>query len=455
MKFCPNCGAQIADGSKFCTECGTKISIPEPVYATPVIPIEEPPTVPSYEPPAHPVYKPPVKPVEEPLAQPTYSPFKIKDGAPKPKQSKAPKAPKEPREKKPVNKIAILFAVVGVLVLLVIGLLIALLSGSGKDAKSELGLYEGVSCSMDGGTVSAEGEWIKLQKNGKAKLYIMDSEFSAKWSLKGETLELEQSGDTYQGTLKNGVIVIDLVGATYTFAKEEEANEPVTYKAVTCISGGQILDEELMDLIGGCYVRFAGDGAGTFYCFGDKIPLTYDDKALKIDGDTMPYTIKGNTMEFTYVDGTGFTLELTEEDLEEAAAADNGWDSEKWEDQEMTFGLPTAMDWIGLPIGELTMEEATVNFRQDGCSGTAWLEPDGSGTLVVDRLDLYLYDMDFLSARDLLIEQFGEPTDEGEEPYAASNGGAVTYCWFDHPAGSLHLSSASEEEFLQITIDTE
>ena len=123
--------------------------------------------------------------------------------------------------------------------------------------------------------------------------------------------------------------------------------------------------------------------------------------------------------------------------------------------QEMALGLPAAMDWIGLPLGELSMEEATVSFRQDGCSGTAWLEPNDSGTLVVYRLDLYLYDMDFLSARDLLIEQFGEPADEGEEPYAASNGGAVTYCWFDHPAGSLCLSSASEEEYLQIMIDTE
>lgn len=69
MKFCTECGAQLADSMKFCTECGAKLAIPAPppapVYeepAAPVAPVYEEPTAPAapvYEEPAAPSYTPP------------------------------------------------------------------------------------------------------------------------------------------------------------------------------------------------------------------------------------------------------------------------------------------------------------------------------------------------------------------------------------------------------------
>lgn len=126
------------------------------------------------------------------------------------------------------------------------------------------------------------------------------------------------------GCLLSVLVVVLLLIVLFRGCGNDTASEPATYKAVTMISGGQILDEELMELIGGCYLRFHGDGTGTFYCFGDRIALTYDDKVMTVDGATMPYTVKGKTLEFTYVDGSGFTMERTQEDPEQADA-DNGW----------------------------------------------------------------------------------------------------------------------------------
>ena len=155
MRFCSYCGAKIADGIRFCTECGARIEVPEPVCASPVK------EAPAYEPPRQTVYMPPVQPKQE-----------------------------KPKEKKPVSKTGVLIAVIGVLVLIVIGLLIALLAGGRSETTDVVGLYEGVSCKVGGITIGAEEDWIKLQKNGRAKLCIMDSEFSGKWELDGEKLTL-------------------------------------------------------------------------------------------------------------------------------------------------------------------------------------------------------------------------------------------------------------------------
>ena len=60
--------------------------------------------------------------------------------------------------------------------------------------------------------------------------------------------------------------------------------------------------------------------------------------------------------------------------------------------------------------------------------------------------------MDYSEVREILIERYGEPTDEGEEPYVESNGGAVLYSWFEYSGGTVHLASGSEQDFLEITV---
>ncbi|MBQ9733862.1 MAG: zinc-ribbon domain-containing protein, partial [Clostridia bacterium] len=50
MRFCPNCGSQVPDTSKFCTECGEKLTVVahapeeqcvEPAFEVPAAPVIE------------------------------------------------------------------------------------------------------------------------------------------------------------------------------------------------------------------------------------------------------------------------------------------------------------------------------------------------------------------------------------------------------------------------------
>ena len=428
MKFCSNCGAQLGDGVKFCTECGAKLVQPEP----PAPPVCEAPVQAAQEPVAEPAYVPPAEPACEPPKPPVYTP-QVKE-----------KTAKQPREKKPANKKGLLFAAIGVAAVLVIVLLASLLGGKNQGEPADWGRYD---------AVSAEGEWIELEKKGKATLYIMGSAFKAAWELDGEAFTLEQSGDTYTGTLKDGVLRIDLAGTEYVFAREGAVTGPVTYKAVTGISHGQILDEELMNLIGGCYLVMNGDGTGTLYLFGEELPVTYTDTTVTMDGEAMEYTWKGDTMVLTFVDGSSFDLVVTDENPADAIVSGFEWEAEAWEDTDMEEELLSYLQWPGQAFSQMDLSDATLSLRGTWGEATAWFQADADGS-VVESMHFYVDTGTYDDLRELLVSAYGEPTDEGEEPYSESNGGAVAYCWFDHPAGTLRLRAASEYDFVEILVDT-
>lgn len=466
MKFCPNCGASLTDGVKFCTECGEKLTVP----AAPAAPVSEPPAAPVFEAPAAPVFETPAAPVFETPAEPAVEtpaasvfesaelpvtpapaapaePVAAQPTAPvRRPQAKArggePRKPQTPGTKK---RMWMVFAGIGAAVILLVVLLVVLLGGKTQGEEADWGRYDAVSAETDGGAVSTDGEWIELQKNGKAVLCIMGSEYDAKWTVDGGKFTLTQSGDTYTGALQNGVLTVDLAGISYTFAQKGAG--PVVYKAVTCISAGQILDEELMDNIGGCYVELNDDGTGKLYLFGDQAPITYDDKELRMGGEILPYTMKGKTMELNFPDGTSFVLEETDEVPE---ATDQ--DTEAWEESDVEAEFLTYLTWPGQPFSEMPLAGASLTVEGRWGEGSVWFTTDENGSSRVESMSLYVSEPDYDTVRDLLIEQYGEPTDEGEEPYAAANGGAVSYCWFEHPEGELRLSAGSEQDFSTITM---
>ena len=426
MKYCSNCGTQMAEDIKFCTECGAKLERPVP--------------------PAEPAPEPAATPLPEPPAVPTYTPQVEPRGSTDPQ-------PKPRREKKPGRKKRILLvAIAAILVLVLLGMQ---LGGNDPGSGEDLGRYEARSAKTDGGSVSVAGEWIELQKRGKAVLCILGSEFEAKWELDGEDFTLNQGGDTYTGTLKDGILRIDLAGTDYLFAGEGAAAEPVTYKAVSCVSHGQILDEELMDLIGGCYLVFNGDGSGMLHLFGETAPITYTDEAVTMDGETMPYTWKGDTMVLNLADGSSFDLEVTDENPAEATMSEFNWETGAWEETDMEAELMSYLQWPGQAFSPLDLRDATLSLSGTWGNATVWFKPGADGGSEVESMHFCVETGGYDELRELLVSAYGEPTDEGEEPYAASNGGAVAYCWFTHPAGALRLSAASERDYLEIRLSTD
>jgi len=464
MKFCPECGAKLEDGAKFCTECGTKLNIQAaaPAPVVPTEPVYQPPTpqpepepecvpTPAPEPEPEPTY------IPAPEPEPTYIP--VPEPVPaKPEPARGgtgPQykiAPEKTGEKKTVNKKVFLFAGIGVLAVIVIVLALALLlGGTDQGTEADWCVYNAVSGTVDGQKFDVKDEWLELKSKGEAAICILGETYDAAWTLEGEAFSLEQGGDTYQGTLKDGVLQLQLGKAAYVFAKEGASVGPTTYKAISFTADGETMDADFLAMAGDCYLVFNGDGSGTMYLFGDIVPITYDDAQFAIGADVSTYVITNGKMECKMFDGSEMTLELTDEiptadtEIEPAAEVLHGDD------------LEVTLDWLGKPAAELSLSAETVStryevetvFNADAVTGTLWVEAGR-----VQDIHLYLNSIGYEELRDWMIERFGEPTEEGEEPYAAANGGAVSFAWFRHPSGTLCLRAGSENDFLEIIART-
>ena len=216
---------------------------------------------------------------------------------------------------------------------LVIVIIVGLFScvGGGDKKDPNLGLYNAVSSTYGGFEMSAEGEWIELMSGGKMKINLMGDEYSGTWELEESELTVTQAGDTYYGTLEDGVIVLDLAGLTYTYEKEgtEQDKEDKNDKAATependsdvqvsgkkayytAISGNVSnaeMNESTLSQAGGVKLVFNGDGTGTFDMFGQSDEITYDDSTITRQGMTMTYTVEGDYLYLHVSDAIKFTM---------------------------------------------------------------------------------------------------------------------------------------------------
>ncbi len=252
MTFCTNCGAQIADGAKFCTGCGQPIADAAPIEpaveqsaaaqdsATPQL--ESQPTQgsytvqqqgTSYTPPAQQQgcqppqqgYQPPQQGYQPPQqgylppqqgyqqgysAQPAYAPA----GA--------------PQQKKPANK-KLLFIIGGAALVVILAVVLVLaLGGQGAVAEDpNLGVYNATSAEMWGMEIPISDLWgdgfsIELKPAGKCTLIVDGSSGSGEWTLESGVFHLEGSGIDCNGTLANGVLILENVldmGITLTFER--------------------------------------------------------------------------------------------------------------------------------------------------------------------------------------------------------------------------------------------
>ena len=201
MAFCTNCGTELPAGVKFCTECGTKV--PEPV---------------NQEPARQPVQA-PASPV-----QGMYPPFagvdtgnadsRVKTGEPG-------FTMKNGGQKKNTGLfVGITLGVIALVSALLLVLANMLPSAGQSDDSGVLGRYEGVCCNVGGVEMDTDDEWVELKAGGKVKLRLLGDTYTGTWALDGGSLTITESGDEYSGTLRDGVMIVDFFGMTYTFARE-------------------------------------------------------------------------------------------------------------------------------------------------------------------------------------------------------------------------------------------
>ena len=100
------------------------------------------------------------------------------------------------------------------------------------------------------------------------------------------------------------------------------ADGKVTYKLTSFVADGQEMGADMVEMLGGGYMVFNGDGNGIFAMFGETFPVTYDDSAIKVMGDECPYTVSGDGMEFE-MEGISYSFEVTDE-TPDLTVPDNG-----------------------------------------------------------------------------------------------------------------------------------
>lgn len=131
--------------------------------------------------------------------------------------------------------------------------LMATLCACKSDKQDVTGKYNVVSATMGGEDLGTDGEWVELKKGGKGTFY-MGFEFDLKWKLDGEkftgTLTFMAMEETFEGTLKDGVLTFVYGDTTYVMAKDgaklpeqPDAGEPQpTDTGMTTAPAQQALD---------------------------------------------------------------------------------------------------------------------------------------------------------------------------------------------------------------------
>lgn len=89
--------------------------------------------------------------------------------------------------------------------------------GGSRDSAA-LGKYHCTSISMSDINIEGSGEWLELKEDGEASLYMSGKTRSAEYTLEESTLTITIDGQQVGvGTLDNGVLTLDILGATCVF----------------------------------------------------------------------------------------------------------------------------------------------------------------------------------------------------------------------------------------------
>lgn len=126
-----------------------------------------------------------------------------------------------------------------------------------------LGTYTCTSVKMDDMDIGAEGQWIQLNAQGNAVIFLVDEPDEGQWSLNGSIFTLTITGETVgTGTLENGVLTLDLMGTQCVFLRDG-AEAP---KETAPEAPAETEDEEAdLPPVGYAYLS----------CYGDLYRITY------------------------------------------------------------------------------------------------------------------------------------------------------------------------------------
>ena len=118
--------------------------------------------------------------------------------------------------------------VFALMIALTLALCLCACGGGGEETDPNAGLYTCTGIEMMGITMTPEeifedeAATIDLKSGGKGTFTMEDASASCDWTLEDDgSLSIEVEGETFTGTLADGVIVLDMMGMNMTFEKGE------------------------------------------------------------------------------------------------------------------------------------------------------------------------------------------------------------------------------------------
>ena len=358
MATCTQCGAELKPGAKFCENCGAKVSVPQPPAQPAAVPQPPVPPAPNPQPapaPAAPPAPPPAAPqapAGNPYANPNPAPAAPANpyagnasaappqpGTPRyaspPPQSTPPDAPnvitppppggtvgnpygnvtpggKPPRPRAPLSpKRLILLAIPVVFLLMIIVTMISgsLRTGKPNAADPNQGTWKVTRAEIGGssreiGTAFGSGFTLDLNDKGKCVAMVAGTKAYGKWTLNGDTLQLDCSGLTCTGTLKNGLITLTDVqgqGVTLYLIKEGTVEQQPT-------DGGDMTQTTPTDTDVGIYVLESASDSEYTLSKEELALVDMEDFYIELRADGTGETYMEDFVTFQWKDGNFYAL---------------------------------------------------------------------------------------------------------------------------------------------------
>ena len=315
MATCTQCGAELKPGTKFCENCGAKVCVPQ----TPA----QPAAVPQPTPAPAPVPPTPQQPATPQPAAPQPSPANPyagnAAGAPPPPGGTVGNpygnvAPggKPPRRRVPLSpKRLILLAIPVVFLLMIIVTMISgsLRTGKPNAADPNQGTWKATRAETGGstreiGTAFGSGFTLDLNDKGKCVATVAGTKAYGKWTLSGDTLQLDCSGLTCTGTLKNGLITLTDVhgqGVTLYLVKEDTVEQQPT-------DGGDMTQTTQTDTDVGIYVLESASDSEYTLSKEELALVDMEDFYMELRADGTGETYMEDFVTFQWKDGNFYAL---------------------------------------------------------------------------------------------------------------------------------------------------
>ena len=201
-------------------------------------------------------------------------------------------------------------------ILLALCMMLSLCCCASAEPDPNAGVYQGITATALGMSLPMSDiypgqTYVELQSGGKGTIMLDGRDFKMKWKLEGEQITLTVSGDDSVGTLKDGVLKVDLLdkGCLMTFLLEgaELPTVPVSFEDAgywelvrvdsedeTYRTTEEQVQQGKEDGIL-VYVELLEDGTGVLN-LDEPIEIGWVDGSFTIDGMTLPYKLENGEL---------------------------------------------------------------------------------------------------------------------------------------------------------------